>query len=68
MKDREGNLLIRTVSDSQRGAVVNWLYTYGRIVMLDSHSDEFIQRAWQLVGMKEHGARAVEVNIEEILP
>lgn len=44
--DGSGNVLVRTVSDTRRAAIVNWLVTVLRIMIMNSESDEDIERAF----------------------
>lgn len=44
--DDEG-LKVRTVSDSRRAAVVNWLVTEAGCMIYDSFSDEQINVMWE---------------------
>lgn len=40
---------VRTVSDSRRAAIVNWLVTNGYMI-LAHHTDEEIERLWEQAG------------------
>lgn len=39
-------LLVKTISDTRRAAVVNWLVTDAHILLLQSHTDADIERLW----------------------
>lgn len=42
----KGNILVRTVSDTRRAALVNWLVTEARVLVLTSWTDDDIETAW----------------------
>lgn len=48
---------VRTVSPSERGAKVNWLYGLG-INVLDTWSDDIIERVWQ------HYSTGLKVDVQ----
>ncbi len=62
--DRDGNILIRTVAPEVRGAIVNWLFTIARVMVINSWPDDLIQKQFDLL-KKEHGVRVTEVIISE---
>jgi hypothetical protein len=39
-------LNVRTISDTRRAAIVNWLVTDAHILLLQSHTDDDIERLW----------------------
>jgi hypothetical protein len=44
--DRYGNTLVKTVSETRRAALVNWLIIYPGIVILNHYADDMIERLW----------------------
>lgn len=45
VRDRTG-LKVRTVADTRRGAIVNWLHTYANITPMNTWTDDKIEDAW----------------------
>lgn len=45
--DEAGNIDIRTVSDTRRAAIVNWLVTHGTMVF-NHTTDEQIEDLWSI--------------------
>jgi len=39
-------LIVKTISDTRRAAIVNWLVTDAHILLLQSHTDADIERLW----------------------
>lgn len=66
---QDGKILTRTLMDTERGAMVNWLITERNFMILNSASDEEIQRLFWLE--KDKGANIwvhlclVTVKLEE---
>lgn len=52
----ERRVLANTVADTERGAMVNWLVTHRRIVMMHGVTDEIILHHWRVEteGMQVH--------------
>lgn len=42
-----GEIKVRTVTDTRRAAVLNWLCTEKRLVALMTATDELIEQTWQ---------------------
>lgn len=63
--DRHGKILTRTVAPEHRGAIVNWLFTYARVRIMDNWPDEMVQKTFDTI-KAEHGVRVAEVIISEI--
>ncbi len=56
-----GKVSIRTVSDTPRAAMVNWLVTVPQVMVLNSWTDEFIAEAFDTMEMRggvQHQGRA----------
>jgi hypothetical protein len=45
--DAKGNILVRTITDSVRGAKVNWLGTIGGVLVPNTWSDKMIADAFE---------------------
>jgi hypothetical protein len=43
----EHQILVRTASDTERAAKVNWLVLYGRVYVADIWTDEMIDHAFE---------------------
>lgn len=59
--DAKGSILLRTVSDTARGAKVNWLFVYGHIFVAAAWSEEMIADTFERV---RGNAELVEVDIK----
>jgi hypothetical protein len=59
--DANGNILVRTVSDTARGAKVNWLGTIGGLNVMNSWPDEMIAKMFEHMRGE---ADVVEVTIK----
>lgn len=46
IKTPEFEILVNTVSETRRGAIVNWLHTEGGVHVLNSYDDLTIERIW----------------------
>ena len=55
---------MRTVSDTRRAALVNWLVAGVGIGVFASTTDEQIENAWNMMS-KKLGTRVIEVNVVE---
>lgn len=42
--DERGDVLVDTVSPERRGALVNWLYVHGGVMVRDGVSEKVIER------------------------
>jgi hypothetical protein len=62
IQDRTGELLVHTLMDTERGAMVNWLFTKFRLPIYDDMSDEIIKRLFEPRSQNE-GVRVVQVTI-----
>jgi hypothetical protein len=60
--DADGTLNMRTVSDTQRAAKVNWLFASENMFVSRGMTDERIERMWEDLSAKT-GAKVVRVNI-----
>ncbi len=63
----DGKIDIRTVCESRRGAIVNWLFvqTWSQVMVFTSHTDEDIERLWERNRrLGSHRAEVVEVTAE----
>lgn len=60
VKDATG-ILIKTVSDTERAAKVNWLFCYGRYMVTEAASDDQIARAFRSEQLKLPAGRCLEV-------
>lgn len=60
VEDKTG-ILIRTVSDTRRAAIVNWLVTERRVMVFANYTDDLIERLWW-----EHKREADEVVVIEV--
>lgn len=59
-----GKILVNTISDTPRAAMVNWLVTVPQVMILQRHSDDDIVAAFDQFTTKEAaGSRVVEVVI-----
>lgn len=58
-----GDLLVRTVSDTRRAAIINYLVTEHRVLITIFDSDENIENFWRHYG---EYAECREVNIQTI--
>lgn len=59
-----GKILVNTISDTPRAAMVNWLVTVPQVMILQRHSDDDIAAAFDQFTTKEAaGSRVVEVVI-----
>ena len=58
--DAEGSILINTVSASERGAKVNWLWVHGRTRVMDHWRDNYINDLFERLRGK---AELVKVDI-----
>lgn len=47
-----GEILVKTVSDTRRAAIVNWLVTEAEIMVLNSWTDDRIEAIWHDVIVK----------------
>lgn len=65
IKDRAGDLLVRTVSPTRQAAQVNWLWTYARQFVSDSQTASQIEASWVKLSAG-FGATLVRVRIEEV--
>lgn len=61
--DKSGQILIRTVTDTIRGAKLNCIVLIGRLAVYDNTSDEMI-KAMFILTMKMHGVKIKRVNVE----
>lgn len=43
----DGEIAVDTVSPKRRAAIVNWLYTRRKVMVMNYHSDEEIDKFWQ---------------------
>jgi hypothetical protein len=41
-----GNIFVKTISDTRRAAIVNWLVTEHRHLVMNSDTDEDIESMW----------------------
>lgn len=62
VRDRAG-LRVRTVSDTRRGAIVNWLHTYGGVTPLNVWTDDKIEDVWTDIRLRLE-ATVHQVKIE----
>jgi len=62
--DEKGEVLIKTVSDSQRAAKLNWLVAVARVWINDVTTDVEINRAWL---HNKGDAECVRVQIDPVL-
>ena len=62
--DKDGNVLVSTVSPTERGAMVNWLYSVG-ILITNSHHDDQIKEMFNHV-KDANGVRMSKVSITEM--
>jgi hypothetical protein len=61
----EGDLIdLRTVSETRRAAIVNWLVVRPRIMVYASWDDEDIEYQWNN-NRNLRGAEVIKVNIEK---
>jgi hypothetical protein len=60
--DRNGNVDMRTVSDTRRAATVNWLCARCGMLATVFTSDDEIEREWQ-VRSRECGAGVRQVSV-----
>ena len=58
----DGQILLKTVSDTRRAALVNWIYVYGRTTVLDGYSDELIEQLWNDLRGPRNEVLEVEVT------
>lgn len=58
--DSRGRILIRTVSDTRRAAIINWLCTEAGLMATRFAFDEQIEQAWTA---KRGNAEAVAVTV-----
>lgn len=42
----DDGLNVRTVSDTRRAAIINWLVTNAGVMIMDTHTDEHINALW----------------------
>jgi hypothetical protein len=59
--DKNGVVLVRTVSPSRRAAIINWLYTEAHMLITNSMDDDYIEQLWQ--STPRRGAEVVRVLI-----
>jgi hypothetical protein len=62
--EQGGELLVETISSSERGAKVNWLWTHRQVPLTNDWTDYMIGEAF-LDHRHATGARLVTVRIEE---
>lgn len=61
----EDNMQVRTLMDTRRGAIVNWLVTNGTMVM-PQHTDADIEKAWKAACAQIAGLRIARVEIKDV--
>lgn len=66
VKTADGQILVRTISNTPRGAQVNWLYVAANVTPTISWSDERIAREFE-AATSTNGAKIVKVDIVEDL-
>lgn len=59
-----GGILVRTVSPTRRGAIVNWLVSFCGVLVHSGWKDDMIETQFVTRSLA-HRARVVEVLIEE---
>ena len=59
--DKNGDIDVKTVSPTERGAIVNWLVVEQKVMITNDWSDGKIYEAW---GQRKGAHRVVEVVIE----
>ena len=56
--DKDGRLLVDTMSPHPRGARVNWLYTHARVMVQNHHTEDEIEKMFlrqaAMAGAKLH--------------
>lgn len=45
-----GDIYIKTVSDTRRAAIINWLGTEKRVMVANYHTDDDIEQMWRAYG------------------
>jgi hypothetical protein len=51
--NHRGEILIKTVSDTRRAAMVNWLVAEGRVIVFQTDTDEDIEKSFlELAGKR----------------
>lgn len=63
---KNGKINVRTVSDTRRASLVNWLVTDGGVLVTAAWTDEMIEAAWGRLSPGD--AVCTTVNIEQTLP
>ncbi len=63
----KGKILVRTVSDTRRAAIVNWLVTERQILVMASWTDEDIERMWHSSNRGDTQTICTTVSIQ-VLP
>lgn len=59
---------VRTVHDTRRGAIVNWLVVSAKRVVTNAHSDEDIEQMWREArGGHPEDAQVIQIIMHEIL-
>lgn len=60
-----GTVLVRTIQDTERGAMVNWLVTDGKVFVTQSWTEAAIMAAFHRLG-KPAGFETVVIRIEAV--
>lgn len=63
--DSQNGVLIRTVSDTRRSAIVNWLCTEGNFLPTMTMSDGLIEDEWQA---RRGAAVAIQIAVKALQP
>lgn len=63
VQDGRGCVLMRTVSDTRRAAIINWLCTEAGLLATQFARDEQVEQAWKA---KRGAARAVQVSVQAL--
>lgn len=62
----DGEINIRTVCDTERGAIVNWLVVERGLLVLEANSDYDIQRMWTSQRPDNDRIKVVPVRVEHV--
>lgn len=61
---RTDQILVRTVGPTRRSALVNWLWAYANVRVMNYHDNDDIEGFWKHQKLS-YGAEVIEVVIEE---
>lgn len=60
----KGKILVKTISDTRRAAIVNWLVTEARVLVLATWTDEDIENNWHQANRGDTQTICTTVSIE----